>query len=38
VYPHGLNAHEFATMVKMGLPPRKAIQAATVDAADLILY
>jgi imidazolonepropionase-like amidohydrolase len=22
VYPHGLNAHEFATMVKMGLPPR----------------
>jgi imidazolonepropionase-like amidohydrolase len=36
VYPHGLNAHEFATMVKMGLPPLKAIQAATVNAADLI--
>jgi imidazolonepropionase-like amidohydrolase len=36
VYPHGLNAHQFATMVKMGLPPLKAIQAATVNAADLI--
>jgi imidazolonepropionase-like amidohydrolase len=36
VYPHGLNAHEFATMVKMGLTPLKAIQAATVNAADLI--
>jgi imidazolonepropionase-like amidohydrolase len=36
VYPHGQNAHEFATMVKMGLPPLKAIQAATVNAADLI--
>jgi imidazolonepropionase-like amidohydrolase len=36
VYPHGENAHEFATMVKMGLPKLKAIQAATVNAADLI--
>jgi imidazolonepropionase-like amidohydrolase len=36
VYPHGLNAGEFATMVKMGLPPLTAIQAATVNAADLI--
>jgi imidazolonepropionase-like amidohydrolase len=36
VYPHGLNAGEFATMVKMGLPPLGAIQAATVNAADLI--
>jgi imidazolonepropionase-like amidohydrolase len=36
VYPHGLNAHEFAMMVKMGLPPLKAIQAATVNAADLL--
>jgi imidazolonepropionase-like amidohydrolase len=36
VYPHGENAHEFATMVRMGLPPLKAIQAATVNAADLI--
>jgi imidazolonepropionase-like amidohydrolase len=36
VYPHGLNAREFAMMVKMGLPPLVAIQAATVNAADLI--
>lgn len=36
VYPHGLNAHEFGTMVDMGLPPLQAIQAATVNAADLI--
>lgn len=36
VYPHGLNAREFAMMVKMGLPPLKAIQAATVNAADLL--
>jgi len=36
VYPHGLNAHEFGTMVSMGLPPLEAIQAATVNAADLL--
>jgi imidazolonepropionase-like amidohydrolase len=36
VYPHGLNAHEFASMVEMGLPPLTAIQAATINAADLI--
>ncbi len=36
VYPHGLNAHEFGKMVDMGLPPLTAIQAATVNAADLI--
>jgi imidazolonepropionase-like amidohydrolase len=36
VYPHGLNAHEFASMVKMGLTPLNAIQAATANAADLI--
>jgi imidazolonepropionase-like amidohydrolase len=36
VYPHGENAHEFATMVRMGLPALKAIQAATVNAAELI--
>ena len=32
VYPHGLNAHEFAVMVKLGLTPLQAIQAATVNA------
>ena len=36
VYPHGLNAHEFAVMVKLGLTPLQAIQAATVNAADLV--
>jgi imidazolonepropionase-like amidohydrolase len=36
VYPHGLNAHEFAVMVKLGLSPLQSIQAATVNAADLL--
>jgi imidazolonepropionase-like amidohydrolase len=36
VYPHGTNAHEFAIMVKLGLSPQQAIQAATVNAADLL--
>src|SRR5258708_3141438 len=36
VYPHGLNAREFTSMVKAGLSPLAAIQAATVNAADLI--
>jgi imidazolonepropionase-like amidohydrolase len=36
VYPHGLNAHEFAVMVKLGLSPLQAIQTSTINAADLI--
>ena len=36
VYPHGLNAHELAVMVKLGLTPLQALQAATVNAADLL--
>jgi imidazolonepropionase-like amidohydrolase len=36
VYPHGLNAHEFAVMGKLGRTPLQAIQAATVNAADLL--
>lgn len=36
VYPHGMNAHEFAVMVKLGLAPLQAIQAGTVNAADLL--
>lgn len=36
VYPHGLNAHEFAVMVKLGLTPLQSIQAGTVNAADLL--
>lgn len=36
VYPHGWNAKQFYYMVKYGLSPMQAIQAATVNAADLI--
>jgi imidazolonepropionase-like amidohydrolase len=36
VYPHGMNAHEFAVMVRLGLTPLQAIQASTVNAADLL--
>ncbi len=36
VYPHGMNGHEFAVMVKLGLTPLQAIQASTVNAADLL--
>jgi imidazolonepropionase-like amidohydrolase len=36
VYPHGWNAKQFALMVKWGMTPMQAIQAATVNAAELI--
>jgi imidazolonepropionase-like amidohydrolase len=36
VYPHGLNARQFAVMVKLGLTPLQTIQSATVNAADLL--
>jgi len=36
VYPHGLNGHEFGKMVEMGLTPLQAIQAGTVNAAELL--
>jgi imidazolonepropionase-like amidohydrolase len=36
VYPHGLNAHEFAVYVRLGLTPLQAIQTATINDADLI--
>ena len=35
VYPHGDNAKQFAKMVEWGMKPWDAIQAATVNAADL---
>ncbi|HJP05027.1 MAG: hypothetical protein CL799_06650 [Chromatiales bacterium] len=35
VYPHGENADEFITMVKLGMTPADAIRAATVVAAEL---
>jgi imidazolonepropionase-like amidohydrolase len=36
VYPHGWNAKQFAHMVRWGLTPMQAIQAATVNAAELL--
>jgi imidazolonepropionase-like amidohydrolase len=36
VYPHGDNAKQFGKMVEWGMKPLDAIQAATVDAADLL--
>lgn len=36
VYPHGMNAHEFAVYVKMGMTPLQAIQTATINDADLL--
>src|SRR4051812_32954207 len=36
VYPHGLNAHEFAVYVQQGMTPIQAIQTATLNAADLL--
>ena len=36
VPPHGINAQEFKLMVDAGMSPAAAIQAATVNAADLL--
>lgn len=36
VYPHGLNAREFAVYVQLGMTPVQAIQTSTVNAADLL--
>jgi imidazolonepropionase-like amidohydrolase len=36
VYPHGMNAKQFAHMVRWGMTPMQAIQSATVNAADLL--
>jgi imidazolonepropionase-like amidohydrolase len=36
VYPHGDNPKQFARMVKFGMTPMQAIQAATINAAGLI--
>lgn len=36
VYPHGLNGGEFWSMVQLGLTPVQAIQAGTVNAAELM--
>ncbi len=36
VYPHGLNARQFAYMVHYGMTPLQAIQSATIVAANLL--
>lgn len=36
VYPNGDNAHQFVTMVKWGMTPLQAIQAATVNAGEAL--
>ncbi|TZF91501.1 metal-dependent hydrolase family protein [Cognatilysobacter lacus] len=36
VYPHGDNARQFAVMVKYGMTPVQAIQAATINASKAL--
>ena len=36
VYPNGYNARQFVTMVKWGMTPMQAIQAATATAAEAL--
>ena len=36
VYPHGLNARQFAYMVRYGMTPLAAIRSATIVAAELM--
>jgi imidazolonepropionase-like amidohydrolase len=36
VYPHGINARQFAYMVRYGMTPMQAIQSATIEAARLM--
>ena len=38
IYPHGLNARQLPYMVKYGMSPMQAIQAATISAADLMQW
>jgi imidazolonepropionase-like amidohydrolase len=38
IYPHGLNARQFAYQVRCGQPPLEAIQSATLQAAELIRW
>jgi len=37
VYPHGLNARQFAYMVRFGMTPLAAIRAAMIEAAKLAM-
>jgi len=36
VFPHGENAREFSALVRLGLTPLEAVQAATINGAELL--
>jgi imidazolonepropionase-like amidohydrolase len=36
IYPHGDNARQFAVMVRYGMTPMQAVQAATINSAEAI--
>jgi imidazolonepropionase-like amidohydrolase len=36
VYPHGQNAHQFKSLLDLGLTPAQTIRMATLNAADLL--
>jgi imidazolonepropionase-like amidohydrolase len=36
VYPHGENGGEFWSMVQLGMTPSQALQAGTINAANLL--
>lgn len=36
IYPHGDNGKQFARMVRFGMTPMQAIQAATINSAELL--
>jgi imidazolonepropionase-like amidohydrolase len=38
IYPHGLNAMQLPYMVKYGMSPMQALQAATISAAELMQW
>jgi imidazolonepropionase-like amidohydrolase len=38
IYPHGMNAQQLPYMVKYGMTPMQAIQAATLSAAQLMQW
>lgn len=38
IYPHGDNAKQFSRMVKFGMTPIEAIQAATINSANLLKW
>ncbi|MFC3711405.1 amidohydrolase family protein [Sphingoaurantiacus capsulatus] len=36
IYPHGMNARQFAVMVRFGMTPLQALQSATTNAAQAL--